>query len=230
MRCLACDRRILLKASWLAALLLLLPAALSACGGSAESTDEDSQAGTTPSQPSATQQIASQPSATVNPTPAPQPTSAPAPQPPAAPVPQGSNPPPAQPQDPGPRDLSDVDPALVGGWRVYSARVFYDAGGGGDLSNVITTRLELSADGTWSFSSSSGEWSVSEIADDDWSRWGISPYGPTRKIELAGWNGDAADGPIEESGAGVDFLWVIYAEGPPTIGAPGTVWIKFGHP
>ncbi len=206
---------------------------MSACGGD-DASGSDAQTTSAPSQPSATaapttaqRTAAPTPSAAaVKPTvSAAKPTTAPLP-----PAQQGSNPPPAQPQDPGPRDLSDVDPALVGGWRVYSARVFYEAGGGGDLSNVITTQLQLSADGTWSFGSSSGDWSVSAIAPDDWSRWGVAAYGPTRKIELAGWNRDAADGPIDEGGGSVDFLWVIYSDGPPNIGAPGTVWMKFGHP
>jgi hypothetical protein len=122
------------------------------------------------------------------------------------------------------------EPAITQPWRVYSARIFYDEGGGGDVSNTITTPLNLSTDGSWSFSDSSGTWSAEPIADDDWTRWGIQPYGPSTKIVLDGWSAGAADGPIEEAqGGGADFIWVIYREGPPAIGAPGTVWMKFGQ-
>lgn len=113
-------------------------------------------------------------------------------------------------------------------WRVLSARIFYDEGGGGDISDTITTHLELSQSGAWTFGSSSGGWTVSDITPDDWSRWEIDPYGPTRKIVLNGWNGAVADGPIEESGSVIDYIWVIYPEGPPTIQAAGTIWMKFG--
>ena len=118
--------------------------------------------------------------------------------------------------------------AEVTSWRVLSARIFYDEGGGGDISDTVTTHLEFSQSGAWTFGSSSGGWAVLDITSDDWSRWGIDPYGPTRKIVLNGWNGGVADGPIEESGSGVDYIWVIYPEGPPTIQAAGTIWMKFG--
>jgi hypothetical protein len=131
---------------------------------------------------------------------------------------------------PQPTQAPVKEAAITQSWRVYSARTFYDEGGGGDVSNTITTTLDLSTDGSWSFSDSSGNWSIEPTSDADWSRWGIQPYGPATKIVLQGWNGDSADGPIEESqSGGIDFIWVIYREGPPTIGAPGTVWMKFGQ-
>ncbi len=120
--------------------------------------------------------------------------------------------------------LSDI----VGSWRIYSSRLFYDAGGAGVLGTTATQVLELKADSSYSFGSSSGTWSVESISSDDWTRWGIKPYGPTMKIILSGWNGGSADGPIEES-TGVDFIWVIYKVGPPIVSASGTVQMKFGH-
>ena len=118
---------------------------------------------------------------------------------------------------------------FAGAWRAYSARIFYDEGGAGTVDTTITRELELNSDGTWHFGSSAGTYEVSDISADDWARWGVDPYGPSRKITLFDWNGGVADGPVEESGGGIDFLWAIYREGPPTIGAPGTVWMKFGH-
>jgi hypothetical protein len=55
----------------------------------------------------------------------------------------------------------------------------------------------------------------------------VEEYGPQRKVVLEGWNDDVADGPIEESEAGVDFLWVVYRVDDPS---PGVVQMKFGHP
>jgi hypothetical protein len=118
---------------------------------------------------------------------------------------------------------------FVGDWRVYSETLFYDAGGsGGSDSGASTTReLSLNDDGTWEFGSSNGTWYVTAIEAGDWSRWGVEEYGPQRKVVLEGWNGDVADGPIEESEAGADFLWVIYRVDEPS---PGVVQMKFGHP
>lgn len=122
----------------------------------------------------------------------------------------------------------DVPAADFTAWRVLSARIYYDDGGGGDLSTVITTTLDIYDDGTWEFGSSSGMWYVESITDDDWQLWGIDPYGPTEKLVLEGWNGDVADGPIEGSGGYIDYMWIVYREGPPAISAPGTVWMKLG--
>ena len=133
---------------------------------------------------------------------------------------------------PGP---DPVDPTttlgkgVTGQWRVLSARIYYDQGGGGDLSNTITHKLELSSSGTWSFSTSSGSFGLSSIADDDWKRWDVNSYGPVRKIVLQGWNASSADGPLEESNGSVDYLWVIYRAEPPTVSNPGTIWLKFGR-
>ncbi len=118
---------------------------------------------------------------------------------------------------------------LAGTWRNYSARVYYDQGGGGALSNV-PERLELTADGSWQFGTSLGKFSVAAIDSNDWKNWNISSYGPTRKILLSNWNGSTADGPIEESNGRVDFVWVIYRVSPPTVSFPGAAWLKFGHP
>jgi hypothetical protein len=118
---------------------------------------------------------------------------------------------------------------FTGSWRVYSETLFFDAGGsGGSDSGASTTReLDLNEDGRWEFGSSNGAWHVTTIDPADWSRWGVEEYGPQRKIVLEGWAGDVADGPIEESDAGVDFLWVIYRVDEP---GPGVVQMKFGHP
>ncbi len=208
----------------IAALLMLVPLAFAACGGG----DDGPASGQPSAQPAArTAAPASKPEATR------------APSPPLPP--RESTPVPVQKQ-PTPAPTSNTDPyvgfptfppqapaASTTAWRVLSARVFYDQGGGGSLSTAITTRLELSDDGTWTFGSSSGAWDVSDITAGDWARWGIESYGPMQKVVLAGWNGGPADGPIEESGGQVDLIWVIYPESPPAISAPGTVWMKFGR-
>ncbi len=115
--------------------------------------------------------------------------------------------------------------SLVGDWRVYSARMFYDAGGGGSVSQS-GDGLTLSNDGTWHYGSSQGAARVAEITDADWQRWGIASYGPTQRLVLQSWSGSQADGPIESEGNRVDFVWVIYHVSTPD---PGTVWLKFGH-
>jgi len=101
-------------------------------------------------------------------------------------------------------------------------------GGGGTVDTTTTQILELKANSKYDFSSSGGAWSVESISPDDWKRWGIEPYGPTKKIILSDWNGGKADGPIEEF-TRVDFIWVIYKAKPPIVSAPGTVWMKFGR-
>jgi hypothetical protein len=123
---------------------------------------------------------------------------------------------------------SNIDPQLVGTWRIYSESLYYDAGGGGvmDSTEVVGTDLVLSADGSWQFGTSSGFWSVASIDGSEWDRWLVSPYGPTRKIVLQGWNGGSEDGPLDEETGYVDFVWVIYHVDSPD---PGTVYIKFGH-
>ncbi len=204
----------------IAALLLFLPLAVAACSGG-----DDGAPSVQPTVPTAA------------PTPKPEATLAPSqPLPPreSTPAPAQKQQTPAPTYNPDPYAAFPTFPpeepaASTTSWRVLSARIFYDQGGGGSLSTTITTRLELSDDGTWTFGSSSGTWDVSGITAGDWARWGIDSYGPTQKVVLEGWNGGTADGPIEESGGQVDFIWVIYPESPPAISAPGTVWMKFGR-
>ena len=125
--------------------------------------------------------------------------------------------------------IADSDPAFVGSWRIFSERIFYDIGGAGSAAVPVTRNLELLKDGTWKFGDSNGTWTVTEITNDDWTRWGINPYGPSRKITMDGWNKATADGPIEEEKSQIDFIWVIYHVEPPQVQNAGTVWLKFGH-
>ncbi|MBI2664759.1 hypothetical protein HYX10_05475 [Candidatus Woesearchaeota archaeon] len=124
--------------------------------------------------------------------------------------------------------VADADPAFVGSWRIFSERIFYDIGGAGAAAVPVTRNLELFKDGTWSFGDSQGTWTVTEITSDDWVRWDVNAYGPTRKIVLDNWNNAVADGPVEGS-AYIDFIWVIYHVEPPLVQNPGTIWLKFGH-
>lgn len=123
---------------------------------------------------------------------------------------------------------SSMAPEIVRKWRVYSESIFYDAGGSNFLETPATTLLQINADQTWSFGSSTGTWSVQAIADADWQKWGVNSYGPTRKLVLNGWNGETNDGPIEETASRVDFMWVIYRVGPPIVQDPGQIQMKFG--
>ncbi len=118
--------------------------------------------------------------------------------------------------------------ALAHIWRIYSARLFYDIGGASPVGGTTRT-LELGADGKWNFGDgSTGTWDVAFIAEDDWKKWGVEPYGPARKIVLDGWSGASADGPIEEGAGGVDFFWVIYRNKEQGDNA-GHVQMKFGY-
>ncbi|MBI3032780.1 hypothetical protein HYY69_04855 [Candidatus Woesearchaeota archaeon] len=119
-----------------------------------------------------------------------------------------------------------LDNKLVGSWRPFSEAIFYDNGGNNWITPV-SRRIELSSDGTWNFGTSTGTWSVAPITNSDWSVWKISSYGPTRKIILDGWNKGISSGPIEESGANIDFFWVIY-HSDMSMG-PATIQMKFGH-
>lgn len=125
--------------------------------------------------------------------------------------------------------IADADPAFVGSWRIFSERIFYDIGGGGSAAVPVTRNLELLKDGTWRFGDSQGTWTVTEITSDDWTRWGVNPYGPTRKVVLDKWNNAVADGPVEETKGYVDFIWVIYHVEPPQVQNAGTIWMKFWH-
>ncbi len=127
-----------------------------------------------------------------------------------------------------------ADTAFSGSWKVYSQRLFYDEGGGGTTlsasSGTATTQtLSLKNDGSWTYGDSTGTWKVSAINTDDWTAWKIDSYGPTRKIVLQGWNKGTASGPVEEEAGTVNFVWVLYRTGPPTVSKPGTVNMKFGH-
>ncbi len=118
---------------------------------------------------------------------------------------------------------------LIGSWRALSSRIFYDIGGGGALGSGTGRPLEINQDGSWQFGTSAGTWAIEEIKENDWKKWNINSYGPKKKIVLDKWNGDSADGPIEESDSKVDFFWVIYKTGPPTVSSKGQVQAKYGH-
>ena len=118
---------------------------------------------------------------------------------------------------------------VVGTWRAYSEYIGYAGGGSNILDHPGTESLQINAGGTWSYGSSSGTWSVSDIAESDWTKWGISSYGPTKKITLNGWNNDVGDGPIESESTTVNFIWVIYNAKPPVVSRDAQIQIKFGH-
>jgi len=100
------------------------------------------------------------------------------------------------------RETEDLN--IVGKWRIYSQ------------PGATTRVLEIKADHTWEFGTT-GTWSVESITQEDWARWRIVPYGPTRKLILNGWNKASTDGPIEEENGAVNFFWSMLI---PT---------KFGH-
>ncbi|MFH0884862.1 MAG: hypothetical protein V1861_04080 [Candidatus Micrarchaeota archaeon] len=126
-------------------------------------------------------------------------------------------------------EVSEDSMGVVGNWRIYSEAITLDTGGTDYLKGVPTRELEIRSDGTWNYGDSSGTWTVEQIGESDWKRWGVEPYNPTRKIVLDGWAGVSGDGPIEESSGQIDFIWVIYRSGPPVTSAPAQVQIKFGH-
>lgn len=119
-----------------------------------------------------------------------------------------------------------VDAALAGDWRILTETIYFDNGLTQDVTPV-TTLLSLAAGGTWTFGSSSGTWSVSNITASDWTTWDIADYGAARKVILEGWDGCPGDGPIDEPNVAIDNIWVIYGYTSDTNG-PGTVWLKFG--
>jgi hypothetical protein len=118
---------------------------------------------------------------------------------------------------------------FLGNWRVYSARLYFDAGGGGDFGTPASRLLTLAAGGTWKYGPSTGTWAVQPVKSADWKRWEVSAYGPTRKLVVVGWSKGTADGPIEESNGRVDFMWLIYHVQRPVVSDPGIVDLKFGH-
>lgn len=127
--------------------------------------------------------------------------------------------------------VTPEEQALLGPWRTFSARLFYDAGGASPVAGMLGLgdQLFLASDGSWRFGSSAGRWAVAAITASDWQKWRVKPYGPTRKVVFAGWNHGVADGPVEEDNGRVDFFWVIFRVAPPTVSAPGQVDMKFGH-
>ncbi len=142
----------------------------------------------------------------------------------------GSGIPPVPSGKPDSETASNSNPKeFIGLWRDFSSRMFYDAGGSGAFGTGSGVPLEINSDGTWKFGGSAGKWHADAIQDTDWKKWGIESYGPARKMVLEGWNKGVADGPVEEPDGRVDFFWVIYRVGPPTVGAPGQVQVKYGH-
>ncbi|PIN81256.1 hypothetical protein COV11_02330 [Candidatus Woesearchaeota archaeon CG10_big_fil_rev_8_21_14_0_10_30_7] len=120
-----------------------------------------------------------------------------------------------------------LDLSVVGSWRAYSQAIFYDSGSSNWLNKPSTRRLTISPDGTWEYGST-GTWKTEQITENDWRKWNIQPYGPTKKIVLNGWSNSIGDGPIEEGSQGVDFIWIIYRSEKLSLG-PATIQIKFGH-
>lgn len=118
-------------------------------------------------------------------------------------------------------------PSVAGSWRIYSARIDYDRGG--FASQPLSSRQLKLSGRTWQYGSSRGSFTVTLITPADWRRWGVSSYGPKWKIVLKGWNGSKGEGPIEQSGARVDFVWVLYRVKPPLVTWPGMVSLKFGR-
>lgn len=121
--------------------------------------------------------------------------------------------------------------AISGSWRVYSARLSYDAGGGTDIAASLRP-LTISGR-RWHWGSSSGRIAIKPIVAADWKRWRVKPYGPRQKVVFGNWlHGRAATGPIESASGRVVFLWVVYHVTRPTVQAPGIVYLKFGraHP
>jgi hypothetical protein len=118
---------------------------------------------------------------------------------------------------------------FVGNWRIFSARLYYDAGGGSDVGTPSSRLLTLAVGGTWTYGPSTGTWTIQPIKSADWKRWKVSSYGPTRKVVVVGWSKGSADGPIEESHGRVDFMWLIYHVRRPVVSDPGILYLKFGR-
>lgn len=116
--------------------------------------------------------------------------------------------------------------SLTGDWMVYSKAVYYDDGEFA-FPETPASVLQINDNGTWEFGNNSGKWEVTTITEDDWKAWGISQYGPSKKIVFYGWNGDIASGPLEGEEV-AQFIWVIYRTGPPYEKAAGQVQMKFG--
>lgn len=120
---------------------------------------------------------------------------------------------------------------VVGVWRIYSSRLFFDIGGAGAVGDSYTT-IDIAQDGTWDFGGSTGTWSVEPINEGDWQKWKIHDYGPKTKMVLTGWNNAMADGPIENDSSEpgrIAFFWIIYHVRGPTDKDAGQIQTKFGH-
>ncbi len=124
----------------------------------------------------------------------------------------------------------------AGGWQVLQESICYQKGGCNVGTNAYDT-LNINADGSWSFGSSSGKWSVSQTTGDDANKWGYGLADPSQattkfpyKITLDGWDGGSASGPLELSSDGkVNFIWVIYPYDQSNIG-PALIVMKFYLP
>ncbi len=115
-----------------------------------------------------------------------------------------------------------IDKKFVGEWRVYSES-FYTGTGDFKYRTTPDTILTIKEDGTWSFGDFKGTWEIDYINEEDWQRWGVKDYGPLRKIIFNGWNDTITQGPVEEDGAIIQYIWSIefYKNG-------GSDWFKFG--
>ncbi len=124
----------------------------------------------------------------------------------------------------------------TGGWQVLQESICYQKGGCNVGTNAYDT-LNINADGSWSFGSSSGKWSISQTTSDDANKWGYGLADPSQattkfpyKITLDGWDGGSATGPLELSSDGkVNFIWVIYPYDQSNIG-PALIVMKFYLP
>ncbi len=126
-------------------------------------------------------------------------------------------------------ETSKIKNPLEGSWRIFSERIYYDKGGAGALGTPVSRNLEITASNSWNFGDSKGTITIAQITEEDWKKWGIEKYGPTRKVIVNNWNKLVAEGPLEESTDRIDFIWIIYHVDPPLVQNPGTVWMKFGH-
>lgn len=124
--------------------------------------------------------------------------------------------------------VSIEEQSVVRNWRAYSETVYFDNGNWAFLETPVEL-LELNPDHTWKFGKKSGIWEIKFIEEIDWGKWGIGSYGPVKKIVLYDWveNG-FADGPLEEDGDRIDYLWLIYRGSPPEIKENGQIQLKFG--
>ena len=114
------------------------------------------------------------------------------------------------PADPKKEDVIFSEKQLVGKWKMHSQGRYQDEVGEWVFESDLSRILEIKEDKTWDFGPSKGTWNVLPIEEDDWKRWGVSPYGPAKKIVMDKWNQKGADGPIEANSGQVSFFWVIY--------------------